>query len=332
MNPALLALLEQYASDVEVRSIDEMVCNLASSPRLQATERRGLKTENGMIEIAKEIKNRIKQEIGEWLIVSIGIAPNRYLSKIASNLHKPDGLDLITSENIEKILAGMELEDLSGIKEGYGRVLRSFGITTPLMLYHASAATLTSAFRSKIGYDWWLWLHGYEAGHVYKEKNTLQKSFGQSCALTRQTIPTDVATIQVVYQLVVKMATRLRADRFITHGIRAGAHFIDGTFWQKHIKTITPLYATEDMFAFIYKLFQHAPNKPIHTVFVGVYNLETNLYAQLTCDEVERKKIVRTQAIDSIYARFGESAITSAITLRAQQKITDRIAFGKSSL
>jgi len=320
INERLTMLLQSYSQHVQVQSIDEMIVRMDEMP-LQS-----------MIALAREIKQRIRKEIGVWITVSIGIAPNAFLAKTASNLKKPDGLEIITKTNIEQVLGLLALTDLCGIKTGNATRLINHGIATPIEMYKTSPDSLERAFGSIIGTYWWLWLHGYEAGSVYKEKNTLQKSFSQSCALTRQTIPTDVATIQVVYQLVAKMATRLRANGFVTHGVRAGAHFIDGTFWQKHIKTITALYATEDMFALIYKLFQNAPNKPIHTVFVGVYDLEMNLYAQLTCDEIERKKTVRTQAIDSIYARFGESAITSAITLHAQQKITDRIAFGKSSL
>jgi len=320
INELLTSLLQSYSDHVQVQSIDEMIVRFDDMPM------------ESIMEIAKDIKKRIREEIGVWITVSIGIASNAFLAKTASNLKKPDGLEIITETNIEQILGSLALIDLCGIKIGFATRLLSHGITTPLAMYKTSSDNLQRAFGSIIGSYWWLWLHGYEAGHVYKEKNTLQKSFSQSCALTCQTIPKDLATIQMVYQLVAKMTARLRADRFVTHGVTAGAHFIDGTYWQKHTKTIIPLYATEDIFVITRLLLEHAPIKRIHTVFVGVYDLQAHLYAQLTCDEIERKKIVRTQAIDSIYARFGQNAITSAITLIGSQTITDRIAFGKSSL
>ncbi len=320
INEHLTILLQSYSQRVQVQSIDEMIVRMDEIP-IQS-----------MIDIAKEIKKRIRNEIGEWITVSIGIAANACLAKIASNLKKPDGLEMITKENIEKVLSSLQLTDLCGIKKGNATRLLTHEILTPLAMYRASSDSLQQAFGSIIGRYWWLWLHGYEAGSVYKEKSPVQKSFGQSCSLTRHTLPKDHATIQVVYQLVAKMAARFRNDGFVAYGIVAGASFIDRTFWQKHTKIPTPLYATEDIFPLIQSLLQNAPAKSIHTVFVGVYDLKENLYAQLTCDEVELKKIARTQAMDRIYARFGQDAITTAITLRASQKIVDRIAFGQSSL
>src|SRR3989344_9426821 len=83
---ALRKLLSQYTSDLYPKSIDEFVLNLEGFPSLVASS---------MQQVASEIKQRIKTEIGEWLTVSIGIAPNRFLAKLASGLHKPDGLDEI---------------------------------------------------------------------------------------------------------------------------------------------------------------------------------------------------------------------------------------------
>ncbi|MFQ5844024.1 MAG: PQQ-binding-like beta-propeller repeat protein, partial [Planctomycetota bacterium] len=59
----------------------------------------------------------IRREIGEWMSVSIGIAPNRFLAKLAANLHKPDGLDEINATNLRAVLATMKLTDLFGIKQ-----------------------------------------------------------------------------------------------------------------------------------------------------------------------------------------------------------------------
>lgn len=321
INERLTVLLQSYSQRVQVQSIDEMIVRMEEIP-IQS-----------MLEIAKEIKKRIREEIGEWITVSIGIAPNAFLAKTASNLKKPDGLEVITETNIEQVLRSLSLTDLCGIKKGNATRLLTHGVSTPLAMYRTSPDALQQAFGSIIGRYWWLWLHGWEAGSVYAENSHVEnKSFSQSCSLTRHTYPKDHATIQVVYQLVAKMAARFRGDGFVAHGIVAGASFTDRTFWQKHTKIPTPLYATEDIFFLTQSLLQNAPAKPIHTVFVGVYDLKTNLYTQLTWDEVERKKIARTQAIDHIYARFGQNAITSAVTLKASQKIVDRIAFGKNSL
>ena len=65
-----------------------------------------------MSRVAEEIKKRIKSEIGEWITVSIGIAPNRYLAKIAAGLHKPDGLDEINKENFLRYLFQAKIDRL----------------------------------------------------------------------------------------------------------------------------------------------------------------------------------------------------------------------------
>jgi DNA polymerase-4 len=321
INERLTTILQSYSDHVQVQSIDEMIVRMDPM------------SIHSMVAIAKEIKKRIREEIGVWITVSIGIAPNAFLAKTASNLKKPDGLETITETNIEQVLGSLALTDLCGIKTGNATRLITHGITTPLGMYHASSDVLQNAFRSVIGHYWWLWLHGWEAGSVYRELSHVKnKSFSQSCSLASHTYPKDKATMQIVYQLVAKMAGRFRADRFVANGMVAGASFTDRTFWQKHTKTKIPFYATEDIFFFIQSLLESAPNKPIHTVFVGVYDLTASLYTQLTWDETESKKIARTQAIDRIYTRFGQNAITSAITLNASQTIIDRIAFGKHSL
>ena len=104
VNRQLLGVLQSYTAHISVESIDEMVMNLANTPALEKLS---------MVNIAREIKNRIRLEIGEWITVSCGIAPNRYLAKIASGLIKPDGLVTITKDNILDTFAGMQLTDFA---------------------------------------------------------------------------------------------------------------------------------------------------------------------------------------------------------------------------
>ncbi|MEK9143355.1 MAG: hypothetical protein AAB481_01865, partial [Patescibacteria group bacterium] len=204
VNRKLRVLLSSYTPYLSVESIDEMVMDLAHAPRKDT------------ISVANEIKLRIKQEIGEWLTVSIGIAPNRYLAKVASGLHKPDGLDVITKENIEEILTGLRLEDLCGIKEGNAGRLRFMNIKTPVEFFRATAVALIRALHSKTGWNWWQRLHGYETIPFDVPE---QKTYGQSFALGTFRVSSDPELTKIMTQLIVKMGRRLRGAGFVAHGV-----------------------------------------------------------------------------------------------------------------
>src|SRR3990167_7281918 len=100
---SLRGIISDYTNDFHPKSIDEFVLNLEGYPALG----------KGMKNVAKEIKQRIKKEVGEWITVSVGIAPNRYLAKLAAGLKKPDGLEEIRKGNFERIYKELELTDLA---------------------------------------------------------------------------------------------------------------------------------------------------------------------------------------------------------------------------
>ncbi|MFZ2025043.1 MAG: hypothetical protein WAV51_02075 [Microgenomates group bacterium] len=330
INQQLTHLLLQYSPHVQVQSIDEMIVRMDQTPYVFGLPEEAVLP--AMFALGRAIKKRIAEEIGAYITVSIGIASNAFLAKTASNLEKPNGLKAITKENISAVLTALRLTDFCGIKRGNATRLLIAGITTPQAMYDATTEQLERAFRSINGRYWWMWLHGYEIGSMYAEHATIQKSYGQSCALTRHVEPNDLYTKQVLYQLVAKMGIRLRKDFCRAQGIMAGCSFIDGTYWQKHTKLQRALYATEDLFPLVHLLVRQAPEKPIHTVFVGVYDIVSDLYTQLTLDDSEVQKQARTVAIDHIISRFGQNSITTALAMQADQKILDRIAFGKGGL
>lgn len=322
VNRQMLAILQSYTAHISVESIDEMVMNLAGTPAL---------TRKDMTDIAKEIKLRIKQEIGEWITVSCGISTNRYLAKVASGLQKPDGLVTINEENIVETFGAMQLEDFCGIKEGNGRRLRSNGIETPLAFFRASGKKLKQAFRSIVGYQWWLRLHGYEDGVMYKEfeKDTEvdQKSFGQSHALGKPYMPDDPHLWQILMQLTMKMGRRLRRDGFAAGGIGISLMF-DGGHWHAQEKKQFPMFADRDFYVELRSLLSRAPRRPVKLLAIACYLLirDTNLQPSLFPEENRKWDV--TRAVDTIQDRFGDFVIHPARMVRMEQKVLDRIAFG----
>lgn len=112
----------EAANDVlpisEVWSIDEFCCRLM----------RNEQPLDVAIEIAERMKRTIRERVGECIGSSVGLAPNRYLAKIASGMQKPDGLTVLTPDNLEEKLLTLELMDVHGIGHNMHRRLLEHGV------------------------------------------------------------------------------------------------------------------------------------------------------------------------------------------------------------
>ncbi|MGQ0829984.1 MAG: DNA polymerase Y family protein, partial [Bacteroidota bacterium] len=90
----IINVLKKYSNDVIPKSIDEAVISFHDYKLIH----------KDIVVVAKKIKEDIRNEVGDWLKCSIGIAPNGFLAKLASDIQKPDGLTVITLENIDAVL------------------------------------------------------------------------------------------------------------------------------------------------------------------------------------------------------------------------------------
>ncbi|MFT7229401.1 MAG: DNA polymerase-4 [Methylophilaceae bacterium] len=104
MHHKLIAIVESCTPVEEVRSIDEMVCRLTGGQQ---------KTENAL-KLAAKIKHEIHKQY-PYIKCSIGIAPNTFLSKVASNMQKPDGCIVIEQHEVPEKLFRLKLRDLNGV-------------------------------------------------------------------------------------------------------------------------------------------------------------------------------------------------------------------------
>ena len=101
----IAAAVERVCPVAHTPSIDEMVCQLIGREQEPPRAR----------QIAIAIKQAIRDDVGETLRCSIGMAPNRYLAKIASDMQKPDGLIGLLPSQLPRAIAHLELRDLPGV-------------------------------------------------------------------------------------------------------------------------------------------------------------------------------------------------------------------------
>ena len=307
-------VLHNYSEDVTPKSIDEFVVNLEGWPAF----------ESGMFTVAQEIKEKIKNEVGEWLKVSIGIAPNRFLAKTASGLKKPDGLEEICRENYLEVFSKLQLMDLCGIKKGNATRLASAGIFSVLDFYNSGIQKLKQAFQSVCGYHWYLRLHGWEIDDIEFER----KSFGNSFALPIA-LKTPEELAPILYKLVEKTARRLREAGFKTKGVHLALNYKDGSFWHHGEVLDKALFDSRDIFKQLFRILCRAPyKKPVGVLAESCFGLIPYDVSQLELFDDVNKKYRLAEALDKVNSRWGEFVITPARLLMAKEYVHDRIAFG----
>ncbi len=337
-----IQILENYSPYVSPRSIDEAVidfswlnrhCEERSDEAIFINkDRHALRARDDiLLQIAQNIKRRIREKIGEWISCSIGISTNHFLAKLAAGLHKPDGLDVIDGQNIEAIYQTLKLTDLPGINVRTQIRLNSHGIWTPLDLLHASAQSLQyGVFQSVVGSYWHQRLRGWrvETDAIEWER----KSFGHQYALGKWT-DDEAQLLSLLMKLTEKTGRRLRRNKYAARGVSVFCIYIDRTSWHKSQTFEREMYTTQDLYQNVQYVFKYSQKKKVALLSVSCFHLVPLVPEQQELFEVERQKWRSiTDALDCINDRFGEFTVTSARMMNMRDKILDRISFGKGGI
>lgn len=308
-----------YTPYVTPKSIDEAVLDFSRVDNLMLFKK-------SLIDIGLEIKKRIRLEIGEWVSCNIGIATNRFLAKTAASLHKPDGLDIITYKNLEKVYSQLNLLDLCGINTRFQVRLNMYGIFTPLQFLHANLDILKKqVFRSICGYYWYLRLRGWEIDAV----NFKRKSYGQSYALGKKSND-PVYLSSLLIKLTEKMGRRLRQARKTARGIHVACGYIDGSYWHKGKTFDTEMFTTDELFKKIMLIFNCQPERKIITKLdICCFDLADTSCIQETLFNSSRERGRDVSIVlDRINNKWGEWTIYPALMHGRKKEIIDRVAFG----
>ena len=189
------AAVESQLPVSAVESIDEMYGRLIGVERQEARA----------VQIARNVKRAIRDQVGECLTCSVGLAPNRFLAKVATDMQKPDGLVTIRSSDLPEALHRLELTDLPGIARNMEARLQHHGIRTVKQLCEASESSLYRAWGSVVGRMWWHWLRGLE----WDRPPTRRATVGHSHVLPPD-FRNEEGARAVMVRLIHKAAARLR--------------------------------------------------------------------------------------------------------------------------
>lgn len=215
----VFAILESYTPLVEVFSIDEAFADIT-----YAVIQKGF---IDAVPISMEIKARIQDEIGDYLKCSIGIAPNKLLAKLASDMVKPDGLTIIKNDDIDAIRRKTSIEDLCGVGFRLKERLNNIGITTMFELGEFPAKSLIKLFGPHLGNL----LHNMGKGidnspvSPYYEMPE-EKSFGHSYTLPQDITDIDSAK-RVLLKLSEKVGRRMRKADFMGRTVHLYLRYFD---------------------------------------------------------------------------------------------------------
>lgn len=198
----------------DVCSIDEMAARLLRNEAQPEVARA----------IALSIKAGLAATLGPWVRCSIGIAPNRYLAKVATDLEKPDGLTILMPDEMEhRLIAELKPRDLPGIGRNMERRLWLKGVCTMADLMALDRRRMRLLWGSIWGERMWYLLRG----HDLPEIETQRRSIGHSHVLGPALRPPNEA-INVARRLTMKAAARLRRMGYTARLFGFSARLEDG--------------------------------------------------------------------------------------------------------
>ncbi|MCE5248861.1 DNA polymerase IV [bacterium] len=295
------AIFLHYTPLVEPLSLDEAFLDVSGSHRLFGTS----------VEIGRAIKRRILEDTG--LVASVGIAPTKFVAKIASDLEKPDGFVVVNDDEVLDFLRPLDARKMWGVGKATWKTLEKLGLTTIGDIGDYPVDELDRMF-GKLGCHLHNLAHGIDERTVSPESD--RKQVGAEYTFDIDTA--DTAEVErTLLALSDKVASRLLAKE------RKGNHITlklrDETF-----RTVTrsrtldrSIVSGEDIYREARDLFrkENLKGKKVRLIGVSVSGFEFEAQTSLFDHGSERKEKVEKLLAD-IRGRFGKGAITRASLIK----------------
>lgn len=292
------AILEEFTPLIEPLSLDEAFLDVSGSESLFGSA----------VSIGRQIKRHIRSELG--LVASVGVAPNKFVAKIASDINKPDGFLVVEPGEIQSFLDPLPVSRIWGVGRVTGQVFDSLGIRTIGQLRQLKAESLNDLFGSS-GELFWRLASGLDDRQVIPDREA--KSISHETTFIE-----DIADHEVLQawltELAEQVARRLRRYALKGRTIELKIRFADFQTIHRSLKLAEPTNITQELLEagtvlLATKLPQ--PHLPVRLLGFGVKDFDdTGRSQRQLFDEPDRQRHRQLDRVaDQISEKFGKLAI-----------------------
>lgn len=307
VSETVFAIFNGFTPLVEGLSLDEAFLDVTASRSLFGAP----------ADIGAAIKRRILEETG--LTASVGVAPNKLVAKIASDLDKPDGLVVVTPENLRATLDPLPVETLPGVGKVTLRRLLAVDIRTMGDLREAPSAVLDLVFgryaermRERAA--------GIDDRPVVSDRDDKSLSAEETFDVDLEAVP-DMH--RKLLQLAERTAGRLRAKGLIAGTVQVKIRLNDFTTCTRQKSIHPPSNATARLYGAARELLaawlaEH-PGARLRLLGVGGSELSTETQPDLFAQQAPRGDERLDRALDTIREKFGSRSVGRARSLDPDQ-------------
>lgn len=319
MHHRILRAIDRHMPVHRVHSIDEVSCRLDRTQRTEDVARR----------LAHDIKRSIRESCGQCMRCSIGIASNRILAKLATDMQKPDGLVILPEQQLPERIGPRSAQELSGIGPATMRRLDARGIRTIADLLALDEVAMRELWGGVVGARWWYWLRGLEV----RERPTRKSSIGHQHVLAPD-LRTPEGARAIAFRLLLKAAARLRHDGYAARRLTLGLRFPGekpgawgASSWEAGASLGEGCTDSTAMLDALATLWRQAPPRPPIQVGVTLHDLIAPGSRTLPLFGGERRREGLSRAMDAVNRRFGVNAVYTANMQEARAHGSGGIAF-----
>ena len=292
----VMEVFRRYSDLVEPLSIDEAFLDITGSVALLGPAD----------EIARSIKKAIREATG--MTASVGLAPNKFLAKIASDLKKPDGLVVLQEDDVDQFLRDLPISRLWGVGPKTEARLHEMGFRTIGQLESASRESLVRTLGS-------LGEHLYQLSHGKDDRQVVpdweRKSVGTETTFDEDTDDRDLL-LRTILELSDHVAERLRKDEYRARKVTLKLRYSNFSTHTKQHSLDRLIQTGDEIAAVARQLFSQFPlNRKIRLIGVSAGDLHRGREdpEQLTLFATSNPKQRLGHTVDEIKEKFGVDSL-----------------------